>query len=127
MEMLVQFDLKLELVLALGCICVGVGSVLPPRMPDVIEKPIAFASHMLLDTERRYSQVEKEALANAFGVHLYVYGQRFYLQTDHKALTTLLSKSCPVPCTVSFQEDYEMGLDPFLLRVHFGVQVNYTA
>ena len=29
--------------------------------------------------------------------HLYIYGRHFYLQTDHKPLTTLLSKSRSVP------------------------------
>ena len=75
-QVLVHFDLKLELVLACDASAYGVGVVLSHCMPDGTEKPIVFASRTLSDTERRYSQVEKEALAIVFGVkhfHSYIY------------------------------------------------------
>jgi hypothetical protein len=58
-----------------------------PRKPD--EKfVIMHCSRTLSSVERRYSQVEKEALAVIWAcerLHLYVYGSEFDIITDNKA------------------------------------------
>ena len=49
----------------------------------------------LTQAEQRYSQIEKELLAQVFGLehnHQYVYGRKVILYTDHKPLMAISSK-----------------------------------
>ena len=84
---LAHFSSTLPLVLAADASPYGVGAVLSHIMPTGEERPIAFASRTLTQAEGRYAQVEKEALSSLFGVrkfHLFIYGRKFTLHTDHK-------------------------------------------
>jgi hypothetical protein len=74
----------------------ALGAVLSQADSDGHLRPVAFASRSLSETERRYSATEKEALACLWSCehwHLLLYGRKFTLTTDHRALTTLLSPS----------------------------------
>ena len=56
-------------------------------------QPVAFASRMMSDTECRYAQVEKEALAITWACEKfssYILGKMFTIETDHKPLVPLL-------------------------------------
>ncbi|UYV81297.1 SNRNP200 [Cordylochernes scorpioides] len=68
----------------------AVGAVL---MQD--NRPIAFASATLIDYQRNYPQIEKEALAIKFGCrkfHEYIFGRPILVETDHKPLETIFKK-----------------------------------
>ena len=71
----------------------GLGAVLLQRKDTADWRPIAYASRALSDTERRYAQVEKEALATTWACEQFrdfLIGLTFQVDTDHKALLALL-------------------------------------
>ena len=56
-------------------------------------QPVTYASRALTKAEQNYSQIEKELLAQVFGMehnHQYVYGRRVTLWTDHKPLEMIV-------------------------------------
>ena len=77
---------------------VGLGAVLIQNQ-DGEGRVISYASRSLSDTEKRYSQTEKEALAVVWGCerfHIYLYGLEFTMISDHKSLEVIYSpKSRP--------------------------------
>ena len=72
----------------------GIGAVITQLHPEGTEKTVAFASRTLTQAERKYSTIEKEALACVWATErwrTYLWGRHFTLRTDHSPLTTLLS------------------------------------
>ena len=56
-------------------------------------KPVAYASRSMTETETRYSQIEKEALATTWACERfsdYILGMKIHIETDHKPLAPLL-------------------------------------
>ena len=63
----------------------GLGAVLLQEAGDKW-KPIAYASRSMTDTEKRYAQIEKEALSLTWACDKfqdYVLGRKFHIETDH--------------------------------------------
>ena len=99
-----HYDPRKPLTLATDASPYGIGAILTRVMEDGSEKPVAYASRTLNDIEKRYSQLDKEALAIIFGVkrfHHYLYGRQFAIVSDHKPLQYLLSESRAVPTMAS--------------------------
>ena len=74
------------------CITYGVETVSTHSMPDGTERPIAFASRILTNSEQEYAQLERDALKTIFCInkfHEFLFGQQFTLITYHKPLMSL--------------------------------------
>ena len=65
-------------------------------LEDGTEHSVAYPSCSLSPAEKRYSQLDKEALAIVFSVgkfHHYIFGQKFLSYSDHKPLTHIFGES----------------------------------
>jgi len=70
----------------------GVRAVLL-QLCDQQLKPVAYASQKLSETEKRYAQIEKEALALTWACEKfspYIMGKTIDIETDHKPLVPLM-------------------------------------
>jgi hypothetical protein len=95
---LAYFDVNAETQVIADASPVGLGAVLIQKQGE-FHRIICYASRSLSDIERRYSQTEKEALGLVWACerfHVYLFGKKFELLTDHKALEFIFSpKSKP--------------------------------
>lgn len=111
------YDPKKELTIENDASEYGLGSVL---LQD--EKPLAFASRSLTESERNYAQIEKEMLAIVFGLkkfHHFTYGRDVNVITDHKPLTSIILKPlCKAPKRIQslimqiYDYDYKLKYKP---------------
>ena len=79
---------------------VGLGAVLSQKQGGTW-RTVSYASKSLTDVERRYSQAEKEAVALVLACerfNMYLSGRSFELETDHKPLERIFSRTSK-PCT----------------------------
>lgn len=71
----------------------GLGACLVQTTHDNKKEIVAYSSRLLSETERRYAQIEKEALALTWACdhfHEYITGLCINLETDHKPLLQVL-------------------------------------
>ena len=101
--LLAHFDSNLPVVLSCDASPVGVGCVLS-QIHQTGERPVAFYSRSLSDSETRFSQTDREGLAILTGVkhfHYWLAGRRFVIRTDHRPLLGLLGENKPLPIMAS--------------------------
>ncbi|KAK7930380.1 hypothetical protein WMY93_006775 [Mugilogobius chulae] len=93
-EVLAQYSNSADTRVAADASPYGIGAVLTQKQSDDSWRPVTYISRGLTDTERRYAQIEKEALAVTWAcerLSSYLMGLQFTLITDHKPLVPLLS------------------------------------
>ena len=91
---------------------VGLGAVLAQE-EDGAWTPVCYASRSLTGCEQRYSQTEKEALGAVWACerfHVYVYGVKFVVETDHKPLEVIYGPRSR-PC--AWIERWVLRLQPY--------------
>ncbi|XP_055604348.1 uncharacterized protein K02A2.6-like [Uranotaenia lowii] len=98
---------------------VGLGAVLLQfeGQSDTVPIVISYASKSLSQTERRYCQTEKEALAIVWGIEkfqLFLHGREFELETDHRPLTAIFKPTSRPPGRI---ERWVLRLQSFRFRV----------
>lgn len=99
-NILISFNSKLPVILATDANPYGVGAVLSHRYLDGSERVIQYASDTLRDTQKKYTQIDKEAYAIVFGIkkfHNFLYGKRFTLLTDNKPISQIFNSLKDLP------------------------------
>ena len=90
---LAHYDPQAETKVSADASSFGLGAVLLQKN-DHDWKVVAYASKSLSETEKRYAQIEKEALATTWACEkfrTYILGRSFTVETDHKPLVPLLN------------------------------------
>ena len=96
-RILAHYDVNAKTKISADASVYGLGAVLLQSQDGVTWRPVTFALRSLNETEMRYTQIEKEALALMYACEKfsdYVLGKPVLLETDHKPLVPILgSKS----------------------------------
>ena len=103
-DLLTHYNPTLPLVMASDSSSYRLGAVLSHEMPDGSERPIAYASRTLTEMEKKYAQIEREALSIIWGVkkfQSYLEGRSLKLITDHKPLKYIMIPGKEVPVTAA--------------------------
>jgi hypothetical protein len=101
---LVHYSLEKDLHMICDASEYGVGAILVHKMEDGTERPVIMGSRTMQPHERRYAQIDKEALAIMFGLkkfRQYLVGREFVIFTDHKPLLGIFGRNKPIPEMVS--------------------------
>ena len=76
-------------------------------------KILCYASHAFTDVEQRYSQTEREELAVVYAAeyfHLYLYGEKFTITTNHQPLLGIVKSLKPAMARI---EHWHLHLMPY--------------
>ena len=122
-KLLEHFDPEKALVVTCDASPYGLGAVLSHRMRDGSDRPVHYASRSLSNSEKGYSQLDKEGLAIVFAVkkfHQFLYGREFTINSDHKPLQYIFSHDKPVPPIASARlQRWALLLEMYDYRIEY--------
>ena len=122
-SVLAHYSPTLPMELSVDASPYGVGAVIMHVYPNGLRRPIAFASRTLNEHEKRYGQIDREALAIMFGLkrfHLYLYGRHFIILTDHKPLERIFGPKTAIPSLAAMRlQRWEIILSAFDYSIRF--------
>lgn len=84
------------------------------------QKPVAYTSRALTETETRYAQIEKEMLAMVYALekfNQFTYGRHVTVYSDHKLLEAIRKK--PLTCAPKRLQGMIMRLQKYNLEVQY--------
>ena len=129
-QVLALYDPEKETMVSSDASSFGLGAVLMPKQPSGEMRPVAYASRSMTKTERRYAQIDKDALAITWVLEHwaeFLIRMRFKVETDHKPLIPLFSSKLIDELPVCIQ-CFKMRLMRFdLAIVHVPAKFLYTA
>ena len=117
-------DINREFILDTDASFDTIGAVLSQKDKEGRERVVAYGSHSMTSHEKGYCITRKELLAvYYFCMHFkhYLYGRRFTLRTDHKALTFMMTTKKPITSQFQTWINYLSSLD-MTLEYRKGVQ-----
>lgn len=125
---LTLFDPNQDTVISADASSFGLGAVLKQRQKTGELKPVAMISRSMTPTERRYAQIEKEALAFTWACERlsdYLTGLHFHIETDHKSVVSLFSTNnlevhnyvTTTYCQASLDFEESKGLSSAIFRL----------
>jgi len=128
-KILISFNPTLPIVVATDASPYGVGAVLSHVFPNGMERVIQYASCTLNDTQRKYTQIDKEAFAIIFGIkkfHNFLYGKHFTLLTDNKPITQILNPGKGLPAYSAMRmQHYAVFLQGFDFDIKYRKTENH--
>ena len=113
------FDSNEEIVVQVDSSKDGLGAVLLQN-----GQPVEYASRSLSDSEKKWAQIEKEALAVLYGLEKfdqYTFGRKVTVQNDHKPLENILKK--PLSQAPKRLQDIIMKLLRYDIDFHKGSEL----
>ena len=114
-QTLCYYDQDLPVSLETDASQAGLGAVLLQE-----GRPISFMSKALIDTQSRYSNIEREILGVVTGVehfHQYLFGRQFTLYTDHEPIENLVLK--PLVNTSPREQRLMLHLSQYNMNVQY--------